>query len=91
MPATATKLGDGVQLLGPMTPAFQEVLTPEAVALVAKLHRQFNARRLELLERRKKVQADIDAGKLPDFLPETRSIRESDWKIKSSCGNHWSR
>jgi malate synthase len=81
MPATATKLQEGVHLLGEVTPAFQEILTPEAIALVAKLHRQFNARRLELLERRKKVQAEIDAGKMPDFLAETRSIRESDWKI----------
>ncbi|MBY0586295.1 malate synthase A [bacterium] len=82
MPAIATKtLGEGIELRGAMTPECQQVLTPEAVALVAKLHRQFNARRRELLDRRKKVQAEIDAGKLPDFLPETKSVREGNWKI----------
>lgn len=59
----------------------QSVLTPEAVKLLTELHRRFNPRRLELLERRRVRQAEIDGGKLPDFLAETKAIRESDWTV----------
>ena len=58
-----------------------DILTPEAQEFLAALHRRFNGRRLELLEARKVRQAEIDNGKLPDFLPETRQIRESDWTV----------
>jgi malate synthase len=66
---------------GPTAPRAEEVLTPEAVEFVAELERRFGARRLELLEARAARQERIDAGELPDFLPETREIRESDWTI----------
>jgi len=71
----------GVEILGQVTPEYAEILTPDALALVAKLHRNFNARRAELLARRAARQAEIDAGKLPDFLPETADIRNSDWTV----------
>jgi len=58
-----------------------EILTPEAQAFLAALHGRFDGRRRELLERRKLRQAEIDGGKLPDFLPETASIRESEWTV----------
>ncbi len=58
-----------------------EVLTPAAVAFVGKLHRRFDGRRRELLEARAERQARLDAGELPDFLPETRELRESEWTI----------
>jgi malate synthase len=64
-----------------MEPGFEEILTPEALALVAKLHRQFNGTRKKLLQRRQEVQRELDAGKNPDFLPETESIRAGDWKV----------
>ena len=48
---------------------------------VAKLHRAFDGRRKELLKARVERQARIDAGDMPDFLPETKSIRDGDWKI----------
>ncbi len=57
------------------------VLTPEATAFVAKLHRAFGARREELLAHRRERQARLDAGERPGFLPETRHIREGDWKV----------
>src|SRR5262249_15601080 len=47
----------------------------------AKLHRNFDARRRELLHARVERQQDLDRGRPPDFLPETRSIREADWKV----------
>ncbi len=58
-----------------------EVLTPEALAFLAELHRKFDARRLELLARRQARQKRFDAGESPDFLPETQAVRDGDWKV----------
>ena len=69
----------GMQVTGRFSPEYAEILTPEALAFLARLHRNFDARRLQLLQRR--AQRQLDGGVLPDFLPETRSIRESDWTV----------
>ncbi len=58
-----------------------EVLTAKALDLLAILHRRFNGRRLQLLAMRARRQAEIDRGKLPDFLPETAQIRADHWRI----------
>src|SRR5882724_7386138 len=58
-----------------------EVLTSEALEFVASLQREFGERRLELLRLRDERQARIDAGESPTFLSQTRSVRESDWKV----------
>jgi malate synthase len=71
----------GVEVLGSITPAYAEILSPAALAFVARLHRQFENRRQDLLARRAARQREFDAGRLPDFLPETKTIRESDWTI----------
>ncbi len=71
----------GVHVNAPIHPRFDEILTPEALAFLAKLHRAFEPRRQELLRKRIERQARIDAGEMPDFLPSTRHIREGDWKI----------
>ena len=71
----------GMQVLGPITPEHAPILTAEALGFLAKLHRNFNARRLELLARRAQRQAEIDAGKLPDFLAETKPIRDAEWQV----------
>src|ERR1700693_3366144 len=65
------------------TPSQMEtgILTPEVRAFLLKLGAAFEPRRQELLARRRTVQEDIDNGKLPDFLPETAGIRQSDWKV----------
>ncbi len=76
-----TSLPAGMQITAPITPEFAAILTPEALALIVKLHRQFEPRRQELLARRAARQKELDAGKLPDFLPATKAIREGDWKI----------
>jgi malate synthase len=57
------------------------MLTPEAQTFLAGLAQQFEPRRQELLARRRARQSELDAGKLPDFLPETRSIREGNWQV----------
>jgi malate synthase len=72
---------DGIEITGTLPENFSEILVPEALKLVAKLHRTFNGRRKELLERRNRRQADLDNGKTPDFLPETAQIRADDWKV----------
>ena len=58
-----------------------ELLTADALAFITGLHRGFDARRLELLQRRAERQRQIDAGRNPDFLPETASIRAGDWTV----------
>ena len=57
------------------------ILTSEARAFLLKLAARFEPRRQELLARRQRVQREIDTGKLPDFLPETAGIRQSEWKV----------
>ena len=59
----------------------EEILSADALAFVAELHRRFDATRRSLLAARVERQARIDAGELPDFLPETREVRESDWRV----------
>ena len=58
-----------------------EVLTAEALGLLAELHRKFNPRRLELLAARLQRQVRFDAGERPDFLAETSDVRARDWKV----------
>jgi malate synthase len=72
---------EGVELTCEMSPVAASVLTADAMSLVARLHRKFNSRRIELLARREQRQLELDAGKLPDFLPETESIRQGDWQV----------
>src|SRR5215469_14821202 len=76
-------LPDGVQVNGPIMDGFRNILIPEALALVAKLQRTFGARREELLRKRVERQSAFDAGKMPDFLPETAHVREGKWTVAS--------
>ncbi|KAL2149889.1 hypothetical protein VTH82DRAFT_7565 [Thermothelomyces myriococcoides] len=71
----------GVSVLGPIKESQRKILTPQALAFLALLQRSFNATRKNLLERRKIRQAELDKGALPDFLPETKHIRDDPtWK-----------
>jgi malate synthase len=72
---------EGVSIDIPVRAEYEQILTPEAVAFLAELHDRFDARRKHLLENRAIRQQAIDAGKLPDFLPETEGIRKADWKV----------
>ena len=65
----------GVEVHGPALETYGQVLTPEALELVAGLQREFNPTRVALLARRAERQAEFEAGALPDFLPETASVR----------------
>jgi malate synthase len=74
----------GVTIRGPHTPAVEQVLTSEALAFVADLHRTFNPRRVELLKRRVERQAEIDGGLLPTFLDSTEDVRNAEWYVASA-------
>ena len=74
-------LPPGVHISAPISAAYSSILTPEALAFLARLHRAFNTRRKELLKARDLRQQSLDAGHKPDFLPETAHIRNSDWTV----------
>ncbi len=69
---TVTPLGNELE---------NQVLTPDASLFLTRLARSFEPRRQELLDRRRVRQQQIDAGQMPDFLPETASIREKEWTV----------
>ncbi len=71
----------GVEIRGALRPRDHEILTEPALRFLADLHRRFDVKRQELLAARAARQARFDAGELPDFLPETRLIRDGNWKI----------
>ncbi|HZI23370.1 MAG TPA: malate synthase A [Gemmatimonadales bacterium] len=70
-----------IQLLKPPPSGCDGVLSPGALEFLAALARRFEPQRQALLERRRLRQAALDAGELPDFLPETRDIRERAWTV----------
>ncbi|PLS05662.1 malate synthase A [Neobacillus cucumis] len=71
----------GIEVVGALKAQYEEILTPGALNLIEELERKFGARRNELLQYREKRQEEINNGKLPDFLPETKPIRSGDWTI----------
>ena len=72
----------GVQITGPRGDRFDEVLTPQAIDLVATLQRELGGRRAELLAARAARQQELSAGAMLDFLPGTLAIREDpDWRV----------
>jgi malate synthase len=76
-----TNLLPGVVVRGAMKPGYEEVLTPEAVAFAVEFERKFGAERRRLLARRAELQERLNAGWKPDFLPETKAIREANWRV----------
>ena len=70
-----------VDIKGPVEGAHTEILTEQAIAFLSELSREFEPRRQELLTRRKVRQKVLDGGTLPDFLPETASVRTKEWKV----------
>ncbi len=71
-----------IELRGNHRAEFADIISPEALAFVAKLERQFRATRKALLAKRAERQARLNAGEMPNFLEDTRGIREdASWKI----------
>src|SRR5687768_17371491 len=73
--------GEGVEVRGPVDARYAGVLSADALAFVARLQREFGGQRAALLQRRAERQRELDAGVRPDFLPETRAVREGDWRV----------
>jgi malate synthase len=72
----------GVRVEGPMHDRYDEVLTDAALDFLAGLHRAFDARRRDLLARRRQRYDDLAAGGTLDFLTETAPVREDDsWRV----------
>jgi len=70
-----------VEIRGEMNDRYDEILSSDAIAFIADLHRSFDEQRRRLLKMRVERQKRFDAGELPDFLDETRHVRESDWSV----------
>jgi malate synthase len=74
-------LPPGTRLSAPAEPGWEGILSREAMAFVNELAERFGGEVESLLARREQRQAAIDAGELPDFLPGTSGIRQSEWKV----------
>jgi len=81
VPRSSEALLEEVKITAPLSEEFAEILTPDALRFLKVMVRKFSKRREELLQKRAQRQIEINAGKMPDFLPETAWIREGDWTI----------
>ena len=72
---------NNIKIIPTISSEEQQILNPKTLALLELLHTKFNPRRLELLAQRKHRQDEIDDGKKPDFLKDTKSIRDGDWEV----------
>lgn len=81
MPEAARSVNSAITITAPLKPEHKTILTDEALVFVAELAERFSARRASLLAKRVERQKRIDAGEFPDFLPHTKQIRESEWKV----------
>src|ERR1700745_1758976 len=77
--SSVSDLPEGVEIRGTIPTGYDEILTPDALSFVAKLHRSFESRRRECLQHRQDRQEAFDGGESRDFLTETKHIREGDW------------
>src|SRR5919108_2173546 len=74
-------IAEKLKVRGVISPNYAAILTPEALAFIEELERRFDPRRRELLALRIERQHRFDAGEMPHFLPETKAIREAEWKV----------
>ena len=72
---------NNIKIIPTLSSEEQQILNPKTLELIELLHTKFNPRRLELLAKRKHRQDEIDDGKKPDFLEDTKSIRDGDWEV----------
>ena len=87
MQKTTVRVPAGVAVVGRVGSEHGQIVSREALDFIGKLHREFEPRRQQLLARRAERQKEFDAGKRPDFLAETRSIRESEWRVAAQPGD----
>ncbi len=77
----ATANQGGIAVTASNGPRQDEILSAAALAFLADLQREFNGTRKRLLKLREERQKRLDAGELPDFLADTRHVREGDWRV----------
>ena len=70
-----------LEIRAPYVEEADRVVTPKALAFLELLAKHFEPHRKALLRRRLDVQRSIGGGKLPDFLDETKDIRERSWTV----------
>ena len=76
-----------MEINAPRQPGYGRVLSPDALAFVDALCRRFEPRRQELLAARAARQKEFDAGRMPDFLPQTADIRAREWRVADQPGD----
>jgi len=81
MSASSSVKPPGLEIAGRIRPGYDRILSPEALAFAVELERKFRGERKRLMARRAELQARLDAGWKPDFLPETQDVRDSDWTV----------
>ena len=77
-------VSERIEIKGAELPESARVLTPEALAFLARLHREFQPRREELLRRRVARQAELERGARPAFLAETAGVRGGTWRVAAA-------
>lgn len=78
----ASLMAKRLEIVGPMAPAYREVLTDEALEFLATLVAIFDLQRRNLLASRSERQRQFDSGQTPDFFPDTAGIREGAWRVR---------
>jgi len=78
------ELTEVTKIVGEPIPDVDRLLTREAQAFLADLHKRFNRTRENLLSLRSERQKKINQGQLPDFLAETARIRASEWQVAAA-------
>jgi malate synthase len=82
----ADKFPYRIEVTGPAEERFGEILTPAALAFLARLDNAFAGRRCEVLDARRLRRERLASGEEKlDFLPETRRIREDDWMVAGAA------
>ncbi|ESQ78463.1 malate synthase A [Asticcacaulis sp. YBE204] len=76
-----TLMTPDIKITAPITNRMGEILTDEALTFLAQLHRRFEPQRQARLKARRERQKTFNSGALPDFLPDTRHVRQSDWTV----------
>lgn len=77
----AIEILEDIRVQRPLPDEYSQILTPEALSFIARLHRTFNPRREELLQKRIERQQRLNQGEMPTFLPETENIRQAEWRV----------
>lgn len=71
----------GLEIRSPVPEQYADILSPDTMQFIERLVHEFEPQWEELLRRRAERQKELDAGIFPDFLPQTKHIRQSDWTV----------